>query len=215
MIQSLCYKHTSDIGMEDTRTSAIIGTLLHLPDDLLWNILRSSCSFSENLPEYLGNLLSYDFWPNWDPTGTENVNKVEPDVFMRFENADVIIEAKQNDSALQYPEQWTRELRAYCNQYGTESTKVVFIALGGNAMEIKPNTISIDTNAFTIHKCSWFNLMQRIHSERDKQNSQTRRTLDDAILFFDLIGVKNYRFLSMRPWMADWSIEYEGGCLNG
>jgi LPXTG-motif cell wall-anchored protein len=50
-----------------------------------------------DLPFNSGRLLSFDFWPHWDKTGTDNTNYVEPDLFIKFDEFDVIIEAKVKD----------------------------------------------------------------------------------------------------------------------
>ena len=90
MIYSLLHKHDLDITHEDTITSTIIGTLLHLPDQLLWKILREACHTGSVLPKNPGELRAYEFWPKWDAYGTLNTNYVEPDVFLRFSEVDQI-----------------------------------------------------------------------------------------------------------------------------
>ena len=53
--------------------------------------------------------MSEEFWPNWDPEGTDNINRVTPDLFMRFANFDLIVEAKRWDSFQQSSDQWKKK----------------------------------------------------------------------------------------------------------
>ena len=71
------------------------------------------------------------FWDKWDATNTTNTNYVEPDVFMRFENIDIILEAKRYDNNQQNPDQMKNELIAYCNEFFSEQKELIFIQVGG------------------------------------------------------------------------------------
>lgn len=82
---------------EDPKTSAVFENLMLLPDNVFWHLMRQSCFSNTDMPITSGRLLSYDFWPHWDRTGTDNTNYVEPDLFIRFEEFDVIIEAKYGE----------------------------------------------------------------------------------------------------------------------
>ena len=99
------YKNKSQ--SEDLKTSSILGSLLLLPDDLLWELLvKSCCGGTEKLPDVAGVLDSFEFWPRWNADNTTNLKYVEPDLFLRFSNFDVIVEVKQFDGNGQYYEQW-------------------------------------------------------------------------------------------------------------
>lgn len=76
---------------EDPKTSTVFESMLMLPDELFWKILRRACFNNDNLPLVAGKIESYEFWPHWDPTKTTNTNLVEPDLFIRFQLFDVII----------------------------------------------------------------------------------------------------------------------------
>lgn len=85
-------------NLEDVKTSSIIGNLLHLPTSIFWYILRNA----SNVNNANGNKLpvlpddeefvDFEFWPYWTLQ-----DKVEPDVFIRFTNFDLIIELKVHD----------------------------------------------------------------------------------------------------------------------
>ena len=61
---------------EDPKTSAVFENLMLLPDNVFWHLLRQSCFSNTDIPITSGRLVSYDFWPHWDRTGTDNTNYV-------------------------------------------------------------------------------------------------------------------------------------------
>ena len=110
-------------GKEDELTSSVFSLLKYLPGDVLHTILKTS------LPDCLPDgyiLHRFKFWPHWDPKGTGNLNRVEPDLFLEFENKEeskplhVIVEAKRWDKKQQNSRQWERNAQAYYNEYATK-----------------------------------------------------------------------------------------------
>ena len=112
---------------EDGLTSAIFERLCYLPKELLQHIVVAAL-FDTIKGLDLDQMQSINYWPNWDPKGTGNTNKVEPDVFIRTANFDIIIEAKRYDKNQQDRNQWKREIKAYYNEYEEENIPLVFIA---------------------------------------------------------------------------------------
>ena len=109
-------KHKS--GAEDERTALIFGPLLYLPANTLWQILRSSCFDNKSMPQKGGELLHYEFWPNYSKTEhTSNESYVEPDLLLEFEYFNLLIEIKCKDvqSYRQYEGQWKNEIQAFVN----------------------------------------------------------------------------------------------------
>lgn len=157
---------------EDTLTSSVFDYLLLLPSDMVWKILKESC-YENTLPNEVGTLCHYEFWPHWDAKDTENRNYVEPDIFLQFEKLDVIIEAKRKDDKQQSCGQWTNEITAYETVYGKDK-EVVLIALGGIK---KDNEIKI-SNA-KIVKCRWRRLLARVVAE--KKSIKNIKPDDDSI----------------------------------
>lgn len=184
---------------EDPKTSAVFENLMLLPDNVFWHILRQSCFSSSSLPNNAGQLLSVEFWPHWDSKGrTANKHFVEPDVFIRFEEIDVIIEAKYGDVGGQWEGQWQNEIVAYHNEYGNE-TPFAFIAVGGN-FSATEETIKVRKESVIIHKCNWLSILILITKYKtelekisvpDMANSATMRLLDNIILAFNINGVYN------------------------
>lgn len=148
---------------------------------------------------YSSMMLSYEFWPHWDNTGTDNKSYVEPDFFIRFENFDVIIGAKYSDYGGQYLKQWGQELTAYDNEYGKEEKPVVFIAVGGN-MSKNIEEVKVRGKKHFVFKCNWLSLLIATNKYRDELKrisvpdmniSATLRLLDNIILAFNINGVYN------------------------
>ena len=214
MIYSLLHKHDLDITHEDTITSTIIGTLLHLPDQLLWKILREACHTGSVLPKNPGELRAYEFWPKWDAYGTLNTNYVEPDVFLRFSEVDLIIEAKRSDDGGQYREEWERELVGYENEYGSSKVPVILISIGGNGSNTTSETLRINRHGRTVVKCSWVGLYEALAAEQEKLSGSNRRVVESLMLSCDQLGIRSYQWLDARPWVADFEIEIPGDYRN-
>lgn len=203
MIHSLMHKNDLDITHEDTITSTIIGTLLHLPDQLLWKLLSEACHASSVLPEDPGELESYEFWPKWNPEGTNNTSYVEPDVFLRFSGAVLIIEAKRSDEGGQYREEWEQELVAYDNEHDPIHVPVFLIAIGGNGSNKANETLRINGHERTIVKCSWVNLYEVLVAEHEKLTGSNWRVVDSLKISCDQLGIRSYQWLDARPWISD------------
>ena len=128
--------HKTQIRAEDERTALIFGPLLYLPANTLWQILRSSCFDNESMPQKGGELLHYEFWPNYNKTEhTSNESYVEPDLLLEFEYFNLLVEIKRKDvqSYRQYEGQWKNEIQAFVNgQTHGENKPLLLIALGGN-----------------------------------------------------------------------------------
>lgn len=206
MIYSLTKKNNIDPMKEDFRTSTIVGILLFLPDVLMWRILRNACFGSSKLPEEAGKLLSYDFWPHWNADNTSNNGYVEPDVFMSFENVDVIIEAKRFDEYGQYFEEWKNELIAYSNEYGNGSKPVFLIALGGNGATKETEVFKVDGKGCFIVKCSWLGLHKEIKNQIGKEESNNKRILDSLLIACNQFGFRNYGWLYERGNLESYDI---------
>lgn len=104
---------------EDSLTSSVFERLALLSDENLWWVLRNACDkqalAATPLPDNVGKLEKIEFWPSWKPDSQleRNSSRVEPDVFLRFEQYDIIVEAKRHDfTQSQNIEQWQNELGA-------------------------------------------------------------------------------------------------------
>jgi hypothetical protein len=204
---------------EDSLTAAVFTHLLHLPSEVFWQILRNAC-YTSSLPEDAGEPRSVEFWPKWDPEGTDNNIYVEPDVFIRFANFDLLIEAKRWNDDMQDSGQWERELIAYTNEYGYEKRPVKMIAVGGihtnqdDALTHNWRSLSSgDPHLFIcpVHMCRWSSLLlecQRMERELGRlkyQSSQTRaqeRILADLIELCAWLGFVTVRWFDYSVFKA-------------
>jgi len=200
---------------EDTFTSAVLENLLLLPDELFLEILSNAAEkpFEEKL---LGNLLEYEFWPHWDAEGTSNENYVEPDVFLRFEKADMIIEAKRYDTSDHDCSQWQNEIQAYFNEYRQENENeeeneksLIFISLGGTKL-----TCEFENRNISHYHINWKRLHQEVQKTIDDLNNlkynQERKyflreyTFIIRILKNVLLGFELHGFFPME-WFKDFN----------
>lgn len=167
MIHSYSKFIKEDSFNEDFKTYSIIGALRFLPSNLFWELLRASCVTSESLPLRAGELESIEMWPHWNSgNNTTNSNFVEPDVFVRFSDFDLIIEAKKTDFGGQYSEQWNNETIAYRNEYGS-GKRIILLALGGNT-----DLNNIDDDRFNhVYKALWTRLLHAVHDCREQRLS--------------------------------------------
>src|SRR5580700_5208223 len=108
-----------DNPRENSLTAAVFAHLLHLPSEMFWQVLSNAC-YTTKLPKFQGEPKVYP-WPSWR---TADRDLVIPDLFVRFDKCDLIVEAKRWDNEMQDPAQWRRELSAYNNEYGNESKEV-------------------------------------------------------------------------------------------
>lgn len=189
---------------EDPKTSVVFENLMLLPDYVFWDILKTAASNKEILPEDAG-LMSDDFafWPKWNPNAeyeTGNSSYVEPDVFFRFENIDVIVEAKYSDSGGQYREEWEREFKAYLNEFEQDKKKVVLLAVGGNSTFQREPVMKVGRHTCPIVKYSWVSLLnallafekQNLSSIDDEKQSSMKRIIRNVELGFQNIGIHKY-----------------------
>ncbi|GHV73430.1 hypothetical protein AGMMS49940_07320 [Spirochaetia bacterium] len=161
MISALQYGKISTQIIEDSLTSSVFDHLLLFPDELFYKIIKESC-YNNSLPEIIGDIDYYEFWPHWDATNTTRTSYIEPDLFLRFDNFDLIIEAKRWDHNQQYLTQWKNEFIAYKNEYAEEDKDVFLLAIGGINNEDEENIMIDDYGKITIIKCRWSGILETL-----------------------------------------------------
>lgn len=206
---------------EDSLTAAVFSHLLHLPTELFWQILSNAC-YSDKLPHHPGEPLHVDPWPNWDAAGTDNFNRVVPDLFMRFADFDLIVESKRWDDRMQNRTQWHRELVAYANEYGEERQRVVMIALGGihgrtddeisyswqpspadasTAEPAKPQRLTC-----AVHMCQWSRILeqcQRMRRQLAQLDYPSSQSLANGRILDHTIELFGWHGFSTGQWFSD------------
>ena len=213
MLHSTYYNKNNN---EDPKTSAVFENLMLLPDNVFWHILKSSCYDNNDLPKNIGQLQKYQFWPHWNAPKRKYV---EPDLFLQFEEADVIIEAKYSDTAGQYEEQWRNEIIAYRNEYKKSKKNIIFIAIGGNST-ISSEKILVQDSYQNIYKCTWHQLLINTNKYLnqleeitfpDYNLSATKRLLNHIILAFNINHVYNIEWFNT---MVENKLLISQGSLN-
>ena len=171
----------------DSLTSSVIDLLKYLPTNLFWKVFKEAM-YQDKLPKSCGELKSIEYWPKWNADETSNQNFIEPDVFIRFESFDLLIEAKRFDAGGQYDNQLSKEIKAYNNEYSEDNKKLFFIKLGGlNNYDDELNKEA------TICKTDWFKILNGVVNLKDElENCQYLNTdhlirlLDDSIESFSI-----------------------------
>ena len=178
-------------NLEDEKTSSIIGSMLHLPTDLFWEIILRSASPTDEQSDPLpavgatGEILDYEFWPYWMVK-----DKVEPDVFISFEKFDIIIELKVHDYNKQKSWQWKREFEAYRKRYPEENKPVYLVAISGKTEE------KLDH----VYQCSWQSLLESTIDvnksyRSNNPSSNIIRVFEDILLAFTLHKEYAFKYL--------------------
>lgn len=195
-------KHNKNTN-EDPKTSGVFENLMLLPDNVFWGILKAAASNKGILPDEAGLMSEFDFWPKWNPNtiyDTGNKNYVEPDVFFRFEQTDVIIEAKYRDSVGQNRPEWEREFKAYLNEFESDRKSVVMLAVGGNPTFVREPVIKVGKHCCPIVKYSWVSLLnavlayekQELSSIEDENQSSMKRIIRNVESCFQNLGIYKY-----------------------
>jgi len=203
-VLSACQKKISIHLCEDTLTSSVFDYLFLLPYELIWDILLKS-AFSNTLPKYAGRVLNIEFWPKWNARETKNQNFVEPDIFVRFEFLDLIIEAKRKDCNSQDNKQWENEIRAYFNEYAEEQKNVYLLAIGGILKEEEEEVINIAENDVKIVKCRWINFLNYItflHAHLESSSYISSNYSIIAILHSIITYLELHGYIKMN-WLTD------------
>lgn len=187
---------------EDALTSSIFERLMYLPQELLHHIF-STALFANIEGLELHQIESIEYWPKWVSEPPYNTNYVEPDVFIRTANQDIIIEAKRNKTNRQDPGQWESQIRAYYNEYGEDDKEVVYIALDGLRSK-NMAYVNLPGKEHKIYKCNWesiLNAIQNIIFEMELTNcfsyneQSIKNILNDIVLCFELFD------FSTSPWL--------------
>jgi hypothetical protein len=197
---------------EDSLTSSVFDHLLLFPDELFYKIIKESC-YNNSLPEIIGNIESYEFWPHWDAADTKNANYIEPDLFLRFDNFDIIVEAKREPNQ-QNPTQWKNEFIAYMNEYAEDKKEVFLLAIGGINNENEEN-ISIDDYGkinVNVVKCRWISVLEtltNVLNELEQSSYVNNNNLKRIVsLTIKALELHNYIYIKIK-WLEDLVGKYD------
>ncbi|HOF16590.1 MAG TPA: hypothetical protein PLF32_06445 [Bacteroidales bacterium] len=177
---------------EDSLTSTVFDLLKYLPIEIFWNILKKSL-YHQKLPLNSGEILDFSYWTKWNANETDNSRYIEPDLFIRFEEFDLIIEAKRYNENQQNESQITKEIQSYINEFGNENKDLYFIQLGGLFDLNEVQDRFINEQKVVLCKSDWTKLLDQIVYEKDKLNqidythtNSYIRILEDLIKGFEM-----------------------------
>ena len=190
-------------GTEDFLTAGVFTRLSYLDSQILWKILKEAFDgkgfkkFSESMPS-VGNLEDIQFWPSWkDKKGY----RVEPDVFLKFENMNIIVEAKFGDAGNeQYDDQWRREWQGMKNLECSElkPEKTWLFAIGGisdkNSFEKWADDIRDKNTHFKFAFAGWQDLYDVL-----KKEQSPNRIIEDTISILEFHGYHTPVWLGELP----------------
>lgn len=158
---------------EDTLTSSFFGLLFYMPKEIINQFFRKIIEKND-----IGNYIEYEFWPHWNPEGTTNTNFVEPDLFVRFEKIDIVIEAKSKDKKHK-KNQWNNEKTSYLNEYQEDKKEYILLAIGGKS--------DIETKEFKNKHYNWYDTIQILRKIIDQNKNYYLKEIFNDILFLALI----------------------------
>ena len=205
-------------NFEDALTASIFERLMYLPKEMLQQIFVASL-FDSIKGLNLHQIESIAYWPNWSAEYIKDKTRVEPDVFIRTETQDIIIEAKRYDDKQQDPKQWENEIQAYYNEYADDKKELVFIALGGLYTRAT-EPIYVMGQKHKIYKCTWKSILNTVQDIIHNMELATNYThnniaisniLKDIVLCFELFGFSTALWLErfiLAPQIKQESITY-------
>ncbi len=180
---------------EDSLSSTVFDLLKYLPSDVFWNILKKSL-YHQKLPETCGEIIEFSFWTKWSVDETQqNERYIEPDIFIRFIDFDLIIEAKRYDENQQRSQQMTDEIKSYFIEFNNDDKNLYFIQLGGLNSTFDEEDKIYNEKKIVICKTNWTKLLDQIVSEIKKiedinysQINSYKRIFEDLIKGFEMHG---------------------------
>lgn len=138
---------------------------------------------------------SIDFWPRYELSKRDDRNFVEPDLLLRFEDCDLLVEVKPPLGGNQYYEQWVLEIEGYFAQ--EDKTKpLYFLAIGrvGNVLDkldVK-NIGGEDNQLLAANVMEWEPIAAELYklSHSGDLDAQDYRIVGDMIKALELYGIR-------------------------
>jgi hypothetical protein len=206
MISYFKYGHGSLTSCEDSLTASVFDLLKYFPTDLFWHILKQALH-QDHLPSYCGEILEIQYWAKWQAKGnyiTGNSNFVEPDLFIRFNDFDLIIEAKRYDENQQYTAQLEDEIKSYLNEYESEQKTVYLLQVGGLIDTCKEQYLEVQDMKVLQSKTNWSSLLKSIdtiYKSYKDQNIPSQKPI--LLLLEDLINGFAMHGFHQKMWLQD------------
>ncbi|PME29182.1 hypothetical protein BCV39_08655 [Vibrio sp. 10N.286.55.E10] len=186
---------------EDLLTSTFFERFAYLSDDVQTQILASCFSLSpDDFQAKFGAFQSIDYWPRYELSEGGESRQVEPDLVIRFELCNLIVEVKPPEGGDQYYEQWQREVASFIQSDEHNELPLHFLAIGrieaSNATQwaelLHERYDCLKTVSATKWQAVTDNLVKLI--EGDGISPTDRRVLTDMLEALALYGLKTNSF---------------------
>lgn len=207
-------------SVEDSLTATVFDLLKYLPTPVFWRILKRAL-LQDKLPAQATRLRDWLFWEKWNVQNSDrnlNTRFVEPDVFLRFEDIDIIIEAKRFNEKQQSQKQFSEQVNAYFHIFGVEQRSLYYIQMGGllgkedQPAYVWPSRVenaaiaTADIRNVTVLKTNWNRLLDSVLHEANSiadsgfdNLAHQQRLLHDIVLGFEM-----FQFYRLK-WLKDLS----------
>lgn len=183
---------------EDLMTAAVFSRFTYLSsttqNSLLQAWLHSNADFSQ--------FESIEYWPRYgyidDAAGLRDV---EPDIVLRFNNFNILIEIKPPTGGDQYYQQWQREIAAFIHSDTQKNLPIYFLAIG--RIEHKDAQLwgALLLNQHpdrlkSVHAIKWQPVVDSIRNllTLEMYSKQDSRILIDILDAMQLYGLKTQTF---------------------
>lgn len=186
---------------EDSLTASVFDLLKYLPSNYFWFIIKDALLL-DNLPKFAGEIQEIVFWPKWSAEETNNNKYVEPDVFIRFQEFDLIIEAKRYDANQQKEWQLKNEILSYYNEFLEGEKELFLLQVGGLKEDCTDNFIIVKNNKIFQSKTNWTRLLFSINNLYQKIITQQLPDQNSLVLLFsDLINAFAMHGFHQKKWL--------------
>jgi hypothetical protein len=200
---------------EDSLTATVFGRLAYLPASIWWQVFKKAAHSFSVLPDDVGELEDIQFWPWWKvrPEAVTHFGQshVQPDVYLRFSQLSVLVEAKRYDGAeMQYGKQLAAEYVAWSgSDENDRDAPCIVLAIGGHKTvdgrlyhEMQKNLSRLDSDLRPpiLASVEWTGILTellRLQESRTHPDYCSDRIVDD------LVAALEFYHVYPRFWLID------------
>lgn len=118
---------------EDLLTATFFERFSYLSDAVQLSLLSHwFAEHSGTLQHQFLGFKTIDYWVRFELGEQGNYKQVEPDLIMRFNDFNIMVEVKPPDGGDQSDEQWANEIASFIQDPNNDSKPLYFLAIGGS-----------------------------------------------------------------------------------
>lgn len=205
---------------EDCLTAAVFARFAYLPARIWWPLLKKAAVTSNGLPDEVGELEDIKFWPRWDvrEEAADHFGQrhVQPDVYLRFSQLTVLVEAKRYDAAeMQRSRQLAAEYVAWTasDENDRDGAPCIVLAIGGlkrldarqiqrlcGEMQQDVSSLNSDLRPPFLAAIEWSGMLTELIR---LQESRTSTDHCSRSIIADLISALELHSIHPRFWLID------------